>query len=105
MVPYDTGAWMTTDPETLLPTDLLTVGAWDVRGIQAAKARYEFVEHDFNHFVELDRSGRSVATLRRLVGQAGRLAGALAPARARRQPHWGDAGHPQQNGPEPVLSE
>ena len=54
---------MPTDPETLLPTDLLTVGAGDVRGIQAAKARYEFVEHDFNRFVELDRSGRSVATL------------------------------------------
>jgi DNA-binding CsgD family transcriptional regulator len=63
VVPYDTGAWMPTDPETLLPTDLLTVGAGDVQDIQAAKARCEFMEHDLNRFVELDRSGRSVATL------------------------------------------
>lgn len=63
VVPYDTGAWMPTDPETLLPTDLLTVGAEEFQGFQAVKARYEFMEHDFTRFVELDRSGRSVATL------------------------------------------
>jgi DNA-binding CsgD family transcriptional regulator len=68
VVPYDMGAWMRTDPETLLPTDLLMVGSPPAEGGQASKARNEFVEQDFNHFVDLDRTGRSVATLAAATG-------------------------------------
>lgn len=63
VVPHDTAAWMCTDPETLLPTDLLTLGPPPGDDIEAAKTRNEFIDHDFNRFVDLDRAGRSVATL------------------------------------------
>ncbi|MFC5004590.1 LuxR C-terminal-related transcriptional regulator [Dactylosporangium cerinum] len=68
VVPHDTAAWMRTDPETLLPTHALTLGLPDPDGVAAAKARGEFVDRDFNRFVDLDRSGRTVATLTAATG-------------------------------------
>ncbi|MEV4511133.1 helix-turn-helix transcriptional regulator [Dactylosporangium sp. NPDC049525] len=68
VVPHDTAAWMRTDPETLLPTHALTLGLPDADSVAAAKARGEFVDHDFNRFLDLDRSGRTVATLTAATG-------------------------------------
>ena len=63
VVPYDTAAWMRTDPETLLPTDVLTIGMPSNDSVSLEKARSEFVNHDFNRFIDLDQSRQSVGTL------------------------------------------
>lgn len=63
VVPHDTAAWMRTDPETLLPIDVLTIGVPSNDGVSIEKARSEFVDQDFNRFIDLDRSRQSVATL------------------------------------------
>jgi DNA-binding CsgD family transcriptional regulator len=63
VVPYDTAAWMHTDPETLLPTDVLTIGVPSNDSVSIEKARSEFVDHDFNRFIDLDQSRQSVVTL------------------------------------------
>jgi DNA-binding CsgD family transcriptional regulator len=63
VVPYDTASWMRTDPETLLPVGLLTLGTAPADGIEMAKARNEFVDRDLNRFADLDQARRSVATL------------------------------------------
>jgi DNA-binding CsgD family transcriptional regulator len=63
VVPYDTAAWMHTDPETLLPTDVLTIGVPSNDSVSIEKAHSEFVDHDFNRFIDLDRSRQSVVTL------------------------------------------
>ncbi|EIV92434.1 LuxR C-terminal-related transcriptional regulator [Frankia sp. QA3] len=67
IVPYDMGTWAITDPETLLPTDLLTVDTSGL-GVQATKASNEFAGGDFNRFAELDRVGRAAATLATATG-------------------------------------
>ncbi|WP_261570912.1 helix-turn-helix transcriptional regulator [Frankia gtarii] len=67
VVPYDMGTWAITDPETLLPTDLLTVDTSGL-GVGATKASNEFAGGDFNRFAELDRVGRAAATLATATG-------------------------------------
>ncbi|HEX6388994.1 MAG TPA: helix-turn-helix transcriptional regulator [Solirubrobacteraceae bacterium] len=62
VVPYDNGAWMVTDPETMLPTEI-----WSIQSSpelhDAYSSRELDPETDFNSFHDMLRSGRTVAAL------------------------------------------
>ncbi|WP_206443069.1 helix-turn-helix transcriptional regulator [Candidatus Protofrankia californiensis] len=73
VVPYDSGTWMTSDPETLLPTGLHTVGL--IAGVHAEEIRNELAGTDVNRFVDLDRCGHSAVSLAAATGgEVGRSA-------------------------------
>jgi DNA-binding CsgD family transcriptional regulator len=61
VVPFDTGAWMTTDPETLVPTDMYGIDT--TLELSVALREDEMRGEDVNSFGEMHRRGRLVATL------------------------------------------
>jgi len=62
VVPYDNGAWMVTDPETMLPTGIFAVESSPE--LHAAFAPLEMAGlPDVNTFDEMLRAGRTVAAL------------------------------------------
>lgn len=61
VVPFDGGAWMTCDPETILPTASVTFDA--APGLDEEFLRNELFEPDLNKFADLARRGRHAATL------------------------------------------
>ncbi len=63
VVPYDSGTWMTNDPETLLPTGLHTVGR--SVGVHVEEVRGELVGTDVNRFVDLAARGITPIIVRR----------------------------------------
>jgi DNA-binding CsgD family transcriptional regulator len=69
VVPYDGAGWTTTDPETLMPTALLSEGAPDEIALRLLDE--ELRTPDMNKFVDLAVAERPVATLR--VSTQGRL--------------------------------
>ena len=67
VVPYDTGAWMTTDPDTLLPSAILPMDSNPALHRQFSEV--ELQGHaDINSFDELRRSGRTAAGLSLTTG-------------------------------------
>jgi DNA-binding CsgD family transcriptional regulator len=75
VVHYDGGAWMTTDPETLLPTTIVTINSSPE--LHAAHTRMELMEApgDVNNFIDLLQSGQTAAALGLATG--GDLASSL----------------------------
>lgn len=62
VVPYDTGSWMITDPESLLPTSLFSVDA--PLSLQHAFTELELGDpHDVNRFAALVQAPESAASL------------------------------------------
>ena len=68
VVPFDTGAWMVTDPETMLPASATKHGA--TPELQRAFARAEFLDSagDVNSFDEMARNGQTAAALSLTTG-------------------------------------
>nr|WP_157474412.1 helix-turn-helix transcriptional regulator [Parafrankia sp. EUN1f] len=66
VVPYDAGSWMTTDPETLLPTRLHAVGPKVC--LRADDLHDELAGTGVNGFLDLDRSGRCAVSLAASTG-------------------------------------
>lgn len=63
VVPYDWGAWATTDPETLLETDAVVEGGPVDCADTITAMRLELAGADVNLFDALDRSGELAASL------------------------------------------
>lgn len=61
VVPFEGGAWMTCDPETILPTGSVTFEA--LPGLDEQFLRNELLQPDLNKFADLARRGRGAATL------------------------------------------
>src|ERR1700722_1109918 len=63
IVPYDNGAWMTTDPETMLPTAIVSING--TPSLHVAYKQHELLESpdDVNNFEDLLRSGKTAAAL------------------------------------------
>jgi DNA-binding CsgD family transcriptional regulator len=70
IVPFDGAVWATTDPVTGLPTGPTRVE--DLVGVTAAQCseiwRHEFIEGDFNRFLELSRADVPAGALRAAAG-------------------------------------
>jgi DNA-binding CsgD family transcriptional regulator len=66
VVPYETGAWMTTDPETIVPTAMVGVDTTLELGL--AFRDDEIAGSDVNSFGQMLRSGQTVTTLVRDTG-------------------------------------
>lgn len=62
VVPFEGGAWLTCDPETILPTG--SVAYEDDRRLSEAFLRNELCEPDLNKFADLARRGIGAASLR-----------------------------------------
>ena len=61
VVPFEGGAWMTCDPETVLPTGSVTFDT--APGLDEEFLRNELFEPDLNKFADLVRRGRLAASL------------------------------------------
>jgi DNA-binding CsgD family transcriptional regulator len=68
VVPYDWGAWATTDPETLLETDAVVEGEEVDCETTVAATRLELAGADVNLFDALDRAGALAASLADATG-------------------------------------
>lgn len=69
VVPYDSGAWMTSDPETLLPTSIVKRGEDEARG--RAFTHAELLgerEPDVGSYVDMLARGQNAAALSILTG-------------------------------------
>jgi DNA-binding CsgD family transcriptional regulator len=68
VIPYDSGAWMITDPESMLPTSIITVNS--TPHIHKAYTRAELIDapDDVNNYHEMIRSGASAAALSLTTG-------------------------------------
>ncbi|MFL5830859.1 MAG: LuxR C-terminal-related transcriptional regulator [Solirubrobacteraceae bacterium] len=68
VVPYDVGAWMTTDPATLLPTAIAAVNSSPAQHVAYSRAELIEAPDDFNSYQEMMRLGQAAAALSLATG-------------------------------------
>jgi DNA-binding CsgD family transcriptional regulator len=68
IVPYDIGAWMTTDPTTLLPMSISTVGSSPELSVAYSRAELIEAPDDVNTYDEMLRMGQAAAALSLATG-------------------------------------